>query len=166
MLVGGDFEKIADAAVKDAKKPNEIAKAAYDYTVSTMKYDKPADKVGWGNGSTQWACDAHYGNCSDFHALVMSIGRTKGVPVKLEIGFALPAPDANKPETKGGPVGGYHCWAKLYLGGVGFTPRRCVRSTEKSQPGAVLFWALESQPRSNLPMAGTSIWRRSRPANR
>src|SRR5204863_8349672 len=71
---------------------------------------------------TQWACDAKFGNCTDFHALVMSIGRTKGVPVKFEMGFPLPAVDPAKPETKAGPVGGYHCWAKLYLGGVGWVP--------------------------------------------
>src|ERR1043165_10258471 len=46
VLVGGDFEKVADAAIKGATKPNEVAKAAYDYTVTTMKYDKPADKPG------------------------------------------------------------------------------------------------------------------------
>ena len=122
VLVGGDFEKVADAAVKGATKPGEIAKAAYDYTVDTMKYDKPKDKPGWGNGSTQWACDSKFGNCTDFHAMIMSIGRTKGVPVKFEMGFPLPAPDAAKPETKAGPIGGYHCWAKMYLGGVGWVP--------------------------------------------
>ena len=120
VLVGGEFSTIADAATTGAKTPSEIAKSAYDYTVSTMKYDKPKDKPGWGNGSTQWACDAKFGNCTDFHALIMSINRTKGVPVKFEIGFPLPDIDAAKPETQAGPVGGYHCWAKCYLGGVGW----------------------------------------------
>lgn len=120
--VGGDFTKIADEAAKGATKPADIAKNAYDYTVSTMKYDKPKDKLGWGNGSTQWACDARFGNCTDFHAMVMSIGRTKGIPVKFEMGFPLPTVDASKPESKGGAIGGYHCWAKFYLGGVGWVP--------------------------------------------
>lgn len=122
VLVGGDFAQVADAAVKGAAKPNEIAKAAYDYTVASMKYDKPKDKLGWGNGSTQWACDSKFGNCTDFHALIMSIGRTKGIPVKFEMGFPLPTVDDAKPETKAGPIGGYHCWAKYYLGGVGWVP--------------------------------------------
>ena len=120
--VGGDFSKIADEAVKGATKPAEIAHNAYDYTVSTMKYDKPKDKTGWGQGSTQWACDARFGNCTDFHALIMSIGRTKGIPVKFEMGFPLPEADPAKPETKSGVIGGYHCWAKFYLGGVGWVP--------------------------------------------
>ncbi len=122
VLVGGDFVQVAEAATKGAAKPNEIAKAAYDYTVSTMKYDKPKDKLGWGNGSTQWACDSKFGNCTDFHALIMSIGRTKGIPVKFEMGFPLPTVVDGKPETKTGPIGGYHCWAKFYLGGVGWVP--------------------------------------------
>jgi len=122
VLVGGDFVATADAATKGAKTPNEIAKAAYDYTVSTMKYDKPKDKPGWGKGSTQWACDSKFGNCTDFHAMIMSIGRTKGIPVKFEMGFPIPAHDAAKPETSAGPIGGYHCWAKFYLGGVGWVP--------------------------------------------
>ena len=116
VLVGGDFTTIADNATKGAKTPVEIAKAAYDYAVTTMKYDKPKDKPGWGTGSTKWACDAKFGNCTDFHAMVMSIGRTKGVPVKFEIGFPIPE------DSKAGPVGGHHCWAKSYLGGVGWMP--------------------------------------------
>ncbi|HLX64032.1 MAG TPA: transglutaminase-like domain-containing protein [Planctomycetota bacterium] len=116
VLVGGDFVKVADAATKGATKPNEIAKAAYDYTITNMKYDKPADKPGWGKGSTQWACDMKFGNCTDFHALVMSIGRTKGVPVKFELGALIPT------DKKEGPVPSYHCWAKFYLGGVGWVP--------------------------------------------
>jgi transglutaminase-like putative cysteine protease len=119
VLVGGDFVAVADSATKGAKTPNEIAKSAYDYTVSTMKYDKPKDKQGWGKGSTQWACDARFGNCTDFHAMIMSINRTKGVPVKFEMGFPLPAKAADKPE---GTVGGYHCWAATYLGGIGWVP--------------------------------------------
>lgn len=122
VTVGGDFVAYADNALKGAKTPAERAKAAYDYTVSTMTYGKPADKPGWGKGSTQWACDAKLGNCTDFHAMIMSIGRTKGIPVKFEMGFPLPNRDPNKPETAGGPIGGYHCWAKMYLGGIGWVP--------------------------------------------
>lgn len=120
--VGGEFQTVADGVTKDAKTPLERAKAAYDYTVGTMTYDKPQDKPGWGRGSTKWACDARFGNCTDFHALIMSIARTKGIPARFEIGFPLPAVEKGKPETTAGAVGGYHCWAYLYLGGVGWIP--------------------------------------------
>lgn len=122
VLVGGDFVATADEATKGANTPAEILKCAYDYTVSNMKYDKPADKPGWGQGSTKWACDSKFGNCTDFHALIMSIGRTKGLPVKFEIGFPIPEPVEGKLETMDGPVGGYHCWAKLYLADIGWVP--------------------------------------------
>ena len=39
-------------------------RAFYDYTFSTMKYDKTG--TGWGRGDTLWACDAKHGNCTDF----------------------------------------------------------------------------------------------------
>jgi transglutaminase-like putative cysteine protease len=120
VLVGGTFAEVADNATKGARSPAEIARAAYDYTIATMRYDKPKEKPGWGRGSTQWACDEKFGNCTDFHAMVMSIGRTRGVPVKFEIGFPLPLRDPSKPETMSGPIPGYHCWAKFYLGGVGW----------------------------------------------
>jgi transglutaminase-like putative cysteine protease len=122
VLVGGEFSAVADAAIKDAKTPAAISKAAYDHTVGTMKYDKPKDKQGWGQGSTKWACDAKFGNCTDFHALFMSISRTKGIPVKFEMGFPLPEAVDGKPVTEEKPVGGYHCWAKFYLGKVGWVP--------------------------------------------
>jgi hypothetical protein len=133
VLVGGDFTATAASATQGAKTPAEIAKAAYDYTLATMKYDKPADKQGWGKGSTQWACEAKIGNCTDFHALIMSIGRTRGVPVKFEMGFPIPPIPANM--GKEGPpamgvIGGYHCWAALYLGGAGWVP---VDASESSK---------------------------------
>jgi hypothetical protein len=122
VLVGDEIAAVADEATKGANTPAEVLKCAYDYTVSNMKYDKPADKLGWGQGSTKWACDSKFGNCTDFHALIMSIGRTKGLPVKFEIGFPLPEPVEGKPETKDGPIGGYHCWAKLFLADIGWVP--------------------------------------------
>ncbi len=48
-----------------------------------------------------------FGNCTDFHSLVISLARSQGIPSLFEIGFAIP-------ETRGqGDVPGYHCWAKF-----------------------------------------------------
>jgi len=116
VLVGDEVKDLAAKATGEAKSTQEIAKATYEYVYANMKYDKPADKKGWGQGSTKWAVEQCYGNCTDFHALFMSIARTKGVPVKFEMGFPVAA---DKQEA---PVGGYHCWAKFYLGGVGWVP--------------------------------------------
>lgn len=114
VLVGDAIKDVTAAAVGDKSSPPEVSKAAYEYVLGNMKYSK--EGTGWGTGSTKWACDSKYGNCTDFHALFMSIEMTKGIPVKFEMGIPLPE---DKTE---GPIGGYHCWAKFYLGGVGWVP--------------------------------------------
>jgi len=144
VLVGGEFAERADNATRGARNPGEIAKAAYDYTVSTMRYDKRKDKPGWGHGSTQWACDARFGNCTDFHALFMSIARSKGIPVKFEMGFPLPLPDPAKPETLSGHITGYHCWAKFYLAGVGWVPVDAFEGYKRQELKGYFFGNLDA----------------------
>lgn len=85
----------------------QIAKRLYAGVDKHMSYDKPADKPGWGQGDAVWACDARFGNCTDFHSLFISAARSLDIPARFEIGFPIP-------ETRGsGEVGGYHCWAKF-----------------------------------------------------
>ncbi|MCZ7646204.1 MAG: transglutaminase-like domain-containing protein [Planctomycetota bacterium] len=115
--VGGEFKDLALKAVGGAKSPLEQTKAAYDFVFANMKYGKPEGKA-WGQGDTWYACREGVGNCTDFHALFMSIGRSVGIPVKFEMGFPLPPPE----DAKEGAIGGYHCWAKFYLGGIGWVP--------------------------------------------
>lgn len=88
-------------------KPIEVAKVLYDGVDSFMKYDKPADQPGWGNGDSQWACNNGFGNCTDFHSLFISTARNLEIPARFEIGFPIPT------EIGSGEVGGYHCWAKF-----------------------------------------------------
>lgn len=115
--VGSEFQAITTEAVGKAEAPHEIAKSAYNYVYSSMAYGKPEGKA-WGRGDTWYACKEGVGNCTDFHALFMSIGRTAGIPVKFEMGFPLPEPEKGKE----GKIGGYHCWAKFYLGDIGWVP--------------------------------------------
>ncbi len=114
VLVGEPVKDVAQKATQSATSPAALSKAAYDYVLANMAYSKKGS--GWGTGSTKWACDSKYGNCTDFHALFLSITRTKGMPSKFEMGFPLPAKKGT------GTIGGYHCWAKFYLGGVGWVP--------------------------------------------
>ncbi|MCA1662692.1 MAG: hypothetical protein LC659_00185 [Myxococcales bacterium] len=65
---------IAAEVTAGKSTPMARARAAYDYVLTTMRYDKPAGTgQGWGQGDIEWACDKKYGNCTDFHALF--IGR-------------------------------------------------------------------------------------------
>jgi plastocyanin len=119
----GDFEKWLEASslvpnserlrkvvLGDSSTDGEtidVARRIYDGVGDHMKYDKPADQPGWGNGDAVWACDRRFGNCTDFHSLFMSSARSLKIPSRFEIGFPIP-------ETIGsGDVGGYHCWAKF-----------------------------------------------------
>ena len=68
--------------------PAVVARAIFVYVVDTMEYKKGGK--GWGNGDTHWACSERYGNCTDFHALFISLARVRGIPAKFAIGSAVP----------------------------------------------------------------------------
>lgn len=90
------------------------ARAIYDWVVDHVEYKKVG--TGWGNGDTYWACNERYGNCTDFHALYISLARTLGIPARFDIGFPVPE------GRRSGEVSGYHCWVQLWLPGVGWMP--------------------------------------------
>ena len=94
--------------------PLARARAIYDYVIDNMEYKKVG--TGWGNGDTFWACMARYGNCTDFHALFISLARAEGVPAKFEIGFPIPE------DRTSGVIDGYHCWTEFHLPDVGWFP--------------------------------------------
>lgn len=90
------------------------ARAIYDWVVDHVEYKKVGR--GWGNGDTFWACNERYGNCTDFHALFISLARSEGIPARFEIGF--PAPEGESPVE----ISGYHCWVEFYLPETGWFP--------------------------------------------
>jgi transglutaminase-like putative cysteine protease len=104
------------ASLKTPADPAAIARALYDHTLERMKYDKP-ESGGWGRGDAEWACDARFGNCTDFHSYFMGLARTKGLAARFEMGF--PIPGGTEKEAR---VGGYHCWAYVWLEGQGWKP--------------------------------------------
>ena len=63
------------------------ARGIYDWVVDNVEYKKVGR--GWGNGDTFRACNERYGNCTDFHALFISLARTEVVhlPVVEEPGW-------------------------------------------------------------------------------
>jgi transglutaminase-like putative cysteine protease len=107
---GGIIKEIADAQTRG--KEGEIAKAysLYNYVFRTMRYDKSG--TGWGRGDALWACDAHHGNCTDFHSLFIALARSQNIPARFSIGFPLPR------DSSQGIIPGYHCWAEFYVHGL------------------------------------------------
>jgi len=109
----------------------ERARAIYDYTVSTLKYDKSG--TGWGRGDIEYACDAKTGNCTDFHAVFIGLSRARGIPARFEIGFSLPT---DKPS---GEISGYHCWADCYAAGYGWIPVDCSEAQKHPEKREYFF---------------------------
>lgn len=99
-------------AASDA--PAARARAIYDWVVDNVEYKKIG--TGWGNGDTFWACTERYGNCTDFHSLLISLARSEGIPARFEMGFPLPL------DRGSGQVGGYHCWVEIFLPESGWIP--------------------------------------------
>lgn len=111
--------RIIDAMLKDIPAtlndtPIKRVRAVYDFVIENMEYKKVGS--GWGQGDTYWACSMKYGNCTDFHALFISLARALKVPTRFEIGFPIPLDYPN------GKVEGYHCWASVYLPQLGWMP--------------------------------------------
>ena len=93
-----------------------LARGIYDWVVDNVEYKKVGK--GWGNGDTYWACTERYGNCTDFHALFISLARSEGIPARFEIGFPIP----DQADKVAGKIGGYHCWVQFYLPETGWFP--------------------------------------------
>jgi hypothetical protein len=105
------------ASLSTPSESKGIARALYDHTLERMKYDKPEGTPGWGRGDAEWACDARFGNCTDFHSYFMGLARAKGLSARFEMGFPIPGGD-----EKEAKVGGYHCWAYVWIEPQGWMP--------------------------------------------
>lgn len=104
--ITGPPAEIAAEQTRNTGTGLQKARAIYDYVFRTMRYDKSG--TGWGRGDALWACDAHHGNCTDFHSLFAAMARSQHIPVRFAIGFAVPV------EKHAGGIPGYHCWADFF----------------------------------------------------
>jgi hypothetical protein len=115
-----------------------VSKALYDHTLERMKYDKP-ESGGWGRGDAEWACDARYGNCTDFHSYFIGLARTKHIPARFEMGFSIPAG-----EEPVAAVGGYHCWAYFWDGEHGWVPVDISEADKDASKAEYFFGTLDA----------------------
>lgn len=112
--LGGPVAQLSAQTTQGKRATTEKSRAIYDYVTRTMSYDKSG--TGWGNGDALYACDAKRGNCTDFHSLIIGMARVANIPGLFEIGFPIPK------DQSAGEIGGYHCWAELYVDGKGWIP--------------------------------------------
>jgi transglutaminase-like putative cysteine protease len=110
----GPIRRLAEEATGGREGDEERAGAIYEAVVGTMAYDKSG--TGWGRGDALYACEARRGNCTDFHALLIGMARSAGLPARFAIGLSLPR------DRGAGAIAGYHCWAEVYVEGRGWVP--------------------------------------------
>lgn len=103
------IKAIAEKAVNGLEGDLMRARALYDHVMDEMRYMKFGE--GWGNGDALYACDALYGNCTDYHSYFIGLARSIGIPARFAIGAAIPS------ERDDGGTDGYHCWAEFYAEG-------------------------------------------------
>jgi transglutaminase-like putative cysteine protease len=114
-IVDDRIRKMAAEITAGKRTTVEKARAIYEAVAGRMTYDKSGK--GWGRGDTNHACDVGKGNCTDFHALFMSLSRASGIPAGFEIGLYLPY-KRNSDEA----LGGYHCWSYFRVPGKTWVP--------------------------------------------
>jgi transglutaminase-like putative cysteine protease len=110
----GVIREIAEQQSRGLETDAEKVRAFYDYVYRTMRYSKEGE--GWGRGDAVWACTSRYGNCTDFHSLLLGMARSQGIPARFVIGFPIP------PDQTEAAVTGYHCWAEVYEAERGWLP--------------------------------------------
>jgi transglutaminase-like putative cysteine protease len=103
-----------------------------------MSYAKP-EGLPWGRGDSEWACDARVGNCTDFHSYFMGLARSKGLAARFEMGF--PVPGGPEREAK---VGGYHCWAYVWIEGHGWLPVDISEADKHPEKSDYFFGTLDA----------------------
>ncbi len=103
------FRKIAAEVTEGKTGDLARARAVFDHTIETFKYQRYG--TGWGQGGAVRACDARSGNCTDFHAYFIALARAAGIPARFAIGAAIPS------DRNDGGIDGYHCWAEFYAEG-------------------------------------------------
>jgi len=103
------FRKLAAEVTQGKSGDLARARAIFDHTIETFKYQRYG--TGWGKGDAVRACDAKSGNCTDFHAYFIALSRAAGIPARFAIGAAIPS------ERDEGGIDGYHCWAEFYAEG-------------------------------------------------
>jgi transglutaminase-like putative cysteine protease len=134
--IDGIIAEQARTATAGATTPLEKARAIYNYVTDTMTYDKSGE--GWGRGDALFACATRAGNCTDFHSLIIGMARACGIPARFVMGFPLPEDQAN------GEIPGYHCWAEMYIDGIGWLPMDSSEASKHPEKRESLFGGLDA----------------------
>ena len=132
----GKIKELAEQVTGSQQGTVAKAHAAYDYLLTTMRYDKTG--TGWGRGDAVWACDAKHGNCTDFHSPFIGMMRADDIPARFDIGFPLPE---NKEQ---GDIAGYHCWAEFFPRNTGWVPVDISEAWKAKEKAGYFFGTVDA----------------------
>jgi transglutaminase-like putative cysteine protease len=93
-------------------EPGELARAAFDLVVSSMKEQTAGE--GAGEGDTRWAWEHKAGTCADYGAVLASILRARGIAARMSFGLEIPEGQDR------GTIENEHCWLDAWLPAVGW----------------------------------------------
>ena len=133
----GKVARIA-SELKTGSDTLSTARVLYAHVLDQMRYDKPEGGA-WGRGDAEWACDARFGNCTDFHSYFMGLARAKSIPARFEMGFSVPGG-----EEREATVGGYHCWAFFWGGERGWVPVDISEADKHPEKADYFFGKLDA----------------------
>lgn len=119
--VNAHYKKIAKKIVGKEKNPIKASRKIYNYVLNHVEYwvkDPEGKKKSSGKGSADYTYEQCTGNCTDFHALYLSISRSAGIPTKITYGSMLKQPyEGMKDKDQS-----YHCWIYFYAPNIGWIP--------------------------------------------
>ncbi|HWP46548.1 MAG TPA: transglutaminase-like domain-containing protein [Candidatus Limnocylindrales bacterium] len=119
IIINDQIKALARQIAGDEENPVIIARKLYDWTIENIDYwvKDPDNLKASAFGDTEYCLTTKTGNCTDFHSLYASLGRSLGIPVQLVYGSLL------KPTLNGVEVdGSYHCWVEFYAPNLGWIP--------------------------------------------
>lgn len=116
--VDASMKKLAHSIAGEEKDPLNQARRFYDYLMDNAVYyrKEPQRLRPSGAGSALYCYNEKTGNCTDFHALFMSLTRSVGIPSQFVMGSYL------SQEKEGREDPAYHCWAKFFDERYGWIP--------------------------------------------
>jgi len=134
--LGGRIAREARQVAGDEKGNFRRARRLYNHIVETMTYDKSGE--GWGRGDALYACSVREGNCTDFHSLFIGEARALDIPARFIMGVPL------TPDSTGGNIGGYHCWAEFHAEEHSWVPLDASEASKNPDRREELFGGLDA----------------------
>ncbi|MFW5871242.1 MAG: transglutaminase-like domain-containing protein [Verrucomicrobiota bacterium] len=128
--ISDEARKIAE----DIEDPLARASKLYDQLVASIEYHKSGNRVR--REGTVYS-DAGNGNCADYNSLFITEARAMDIPVRLIVGFLLPA-------GSNGSIDHYHCWSEAYIAGTGWLPVDVSAVCKRPEKKEELFGGLDA----------------------